>query len=47
MYIATILNPATKEYSEHRFPTEQSVYSMIEMLIDRGVFVMLVDIEEA
>lgn len=47
MYIATIFNPSTKEYSEHRFPTERSIYTMIEMLIDRGVFVMLVDIEEA
>lgn len=47
MYKATIYNPATKEQSEHNFPTEKSVYCFIDMMLNEwDTFLMLMDIEK-
>ena len=47
MYVATIYNPTTKEQSEHKFPTEKSVYCFIDMMLSEwNTLLMLVDIEK-
>ena len=45
-YLATILNPATKEQIEHRFPTEKSIDCFIEMMLkDWNTFLMVIDVQ--